>query len=224
MRMPRLIAPAALLFAFASLQASAQTSVPANQISIKGDPMPFVKPPAGVKVAIVEYEDLECPACAAAFPTVHAAAHHYNIPVEEHFFQIPGHAWSHEAAIFSNYLKAKVSPQLAEEYRREVFASQYRISSKDDLRNFTQAFMAKAGKQMPFVVDPTGQFDKEVNASTDDGIKFGLQHTPTIFVVTANRWIEVANTNDLYAAIDQAEAEAGKATATNMHRTAPARR
>lgn len=212
MRMSRLFVPA-LLLTLAPFAASAQTSVPPNQVSVKGDAS-FLKPPAGAKVAIVEYEDLECPACAHAFPIVHSAANHYHVPLEEHDFQIQSHQWSHEAAIFAHYLKAKVSPQLAEEYRREVFATQSRIASKEDLRNFTQGFMSKAGKQMPFVVDPTGEYDREVNQSTAEGIKFGLQHTPTVFVVTPNRWIEVADVDQIYAAIDQAQAEAGRTTAS----------
>ncbi len=220
MRMPRLLVPA-LLPVFACLAASAQTSVPPNQVSVKGDAS-FIKPPSGARVAIVEFEDLECPACAHAFPIVHVAANHYHLPLEERDFQIPGHIWSHEAAIFSHYLRAKVSPQLAEEYRREVFASQARIASKDDLRSFNQSFMSRAGKQMPFVVDPTGEFDREVNASTAEGLRFGLQHTPTIFVVTPTHWIEVADVNDMYAAIDQAEAEAGRTASAGAHRTTTA--
>ena len=222
MRMPRLFAPA-LLFALVPLAASTQTSVPPNQVSVKGDAS-FLKPPTGAKIAIVTFEDLECPACAHAFPIVHVAATHYRIPLEERFFQIPNHVWSHDAAIFSNYLQAKVSPQLAEEYRREVFASQQRISSKDDLRSFNQGFMTKAGKPMPFVVDPTGEYDREVNASTAEGSRFGLQHTPTIFVVTPTHWIEVADVNDMYAAIDQAEAETNRSTAPNVRRTTTAHR
>ena len=215
--MPRRLAPA-LLFALAPLAVPAQTSVPPNQVSVKGDAS-FLKPPAGAKVAIVEFEDLECPACAHAFPIVHVAANHYHVPLEERDFQIPNHIWSHDAAIFSHYLKAKVSPGLAEEYRREVFASQQRIASKDDLRNFNQSFMSRAGKQMPFVVDPTGEYDREVNATTAEGSRFGLQRTPTIFVVTPTHWIEVADVNDMYAAIDQAEAETNRTTASNTHRT-----
>ena len=32
----------------------------------------MLKPPAGAKVAIYEFDDLECPACAHALPIVHA--------------------------------------------------------------------------------------------------------------------------------------------------------
>lgn len=206
----------ALLLSLAPLAISAQTSIPPNQGTSFKDTS-ILKPPAGAKVAVIEFEDLECPACAHAFPIVHAAVSHYHIPLEEYFFQIPGHIWSHDAAIFSNYLKAKVSPQLAEEFRREVFASQYRIASRDDLHGFEQQFMRAHGQQMPFVLDPTGAFDREVNDTTNLGMKLGVQHTPTIVVVTPHRWIEVADVDDMYAAIDQAEAEVDHSAPAATH-------
>lgn len=215
--MPRLLAPVFLL-AFAPLALSAQSTVPAH--SPQATPFKdtsMLKPPPGQKIAIIEFEDLECPICARAFPVVHAAAKQYNVPVIEYNFQIPYHQWSHEAATFSNYLKATVSPELAEDYRREVFASQYRISSKDDLMAFTQKFMADHGKQMPFVVDP--KFAKEVDQTTALGLKLGVLHTPTIIVVTPTHWYEVIDMMDLYTALDQAEAQVGNAHPT-VHHTA----
>ena len=41
----------------------------------------MLRAPAGVPVAIYEFEDLECPACAHAFPIVHAAVEKYKIPL-----------------------------------------------------------------------------------------------------------------------------------------------
>lgn len=222
MRMPRLFAPS-VLFLLAPFAVLAQTSLPPNQMTNFKDTSSF-KPPAGAKVAVIEYEDLECPACAAAFPTVHAAVSHYHIPLEEFDYQIPNHLWSHDAAIFAHYLKAKVSPELAEEFRRETFASQYRIASKDDLHNWEQLFMKQHGKQMPFVVDPTGQYDREIKASTEQGQRIGVMHTPTILVVTPTHWIEVADPQQMYAAIDQAEAESGHAAPTGAHRNGTPRR
>lgn len=210
----------ALLLTFAPVVLSAQTSIPPNQLSAFKDTS-MLKPPPGQKIAILEFEDMECPVCARAFPVVHAAAAHYHVPLEEYDFQIPYHQWSHEAATFAHYLKAKVSPELAEDYRRQVFASQYRISSKDDLMAFTQKFMADHGKQMPFVIDPI--FSKEVDESTALGNKLGVQHTPTIIVVTPNHWIEVADMMQMYAALDQAEADvahSGGATTAAAHHTA----
>ncbi len=195
-----------LLFcAVAVAAATAQTSLPPNQVSRFIDTS-MLKPPAGVKVAIIEWEDLECPACARAFPIVHQAIDHYKIPLLRHDFQIPGHQWSHEASLYARYLEDKVSPALATDYRRQVFASQFRIASKDDLNQFTQQFFAKSGKQLPFVVDPTGQLGKEVDADKALGLKLGLTETPTIVVVTPKGWIQVKDVMDLYQAIDQAQA------------------
>jgi len=209
---------ACLAFSLSSIPAIAQTSVPPNQVSTLQDTS-SLKPPPGAKVAIIEYEDLECPHCAYAFPFVHAAAKHYQIPIVECDFQISYHHWSHDAALCAHYLKAKVSPALSEEYRREVFASQDRIASRDDLRNFTQIFFKQHGLQMPFVMDPSGQFNDEINASTAQANRIGLRETPSIFVVTSDHWIQIKNPNDLYEAIDQAEAQVAHTSVRrkNMH-------
>ena len=137
---------AAFLLSLASAGASAQISVPPNQVTPFKDTS-MLKPPAGSKVAVVEWEDLECPACAKAFPIVHQAINHYHLPLVRHDFQIPGHVWSHEAAIYARYMQDKISLDLATDYRRQVFASQFRIASKDDLKAFTQQFLSSKGQQ-----------------------------------------------------------------------------
>ncbi len=194
--MSRLLS-ATLLFSLAGVAATAQTALPAGQGTRFRD--------TSMKVAIMEWEDLECPACAHAFPFVHTAISHYKIPLERYDFQIPGHLWSHEASLYARYLQDKVSPDIATDYRRQVFASQYKIASKDDLNRFTQEFFQAHGKQVPFVLDPTGQLEREVSADNSLGLKLGLLHTPTIVVVTPKGWIEVVDVSDLYQAIDQAE-------------------
>lgn len=201
-----------VLLSLAVVSATAQVSVPPNQVDHFKDTSMLV-PPAGAKVAIVEWEDMECPACAHAFPFVHMAVDHYHIPLVRYDFLIPGHIWSREAALYARYLQDKVSPEMATEYRREVFASQYKLASKDDLNRFTQEFFTKRGKQMPFVVDPTGALIREINADVALGDKLGLLQTPTLVVVTAKGWIQVKDVADLYQAIDQAEAMVGSAPA-----------
>jgi len=211
-----------LLVVFGVAGAQAQTAV-GGAVSHFTDTS-MLKPPAGQKIAIIEWEDLECPACAHAFPTVHAAIAHYKIPLIRRDFQIPGHIWSHDASIIARYLQDKVSPTVAEEYRREVFASQYQIASKDDLHNFMMKFFQTQHQVMPFVVDPTGQFAKEVDADRDLGLKMGLQHTPTIIVATQKSWVQVTDVNDLYSVIDAAIAQTGGAspTAATAHNAATA--
>jgi hypothetical protein len=62
-----------------------------------------LKPPAGAKVAIIEFEDLE-----------RGAMSHYHIPRVHHDFLIQSHAWSRAGSIYARYLEDKVSPQMAE--------------------------------------------------------------------------------------------------------------
>jgi protein-disulfide isomerase len=223
LRLPAMyrVLSAALLLTLSGAAGVAQSSVgatPSNPATKFRDTSMLVPPP-GAKIAVFEWEDLECPMCAHAFPFVHMAVDHYKIALVRRDFQIPGHVWSHEASIYARYLEDKVNAELATDYRRQVFASQFRISSKDDLNKFTQDFFKSKGKQMPFVLDPTGQLAKEVDADKDLGLKLGVMHTPTILVVTNKGWIEVCDVADLYQAIDQAEAAVASAPAP-VHHTA----
>ena len=221
MAMSRLLS-AVLLASLAGAAASAQTSVGAGTMTPFKDTS-MLKPPAGAKVAIIEWEDLECPSCAHAFPIVHEAAKHYNIPLVRYDWPLQMHVWSHEGAIIARYIQDTISPSGAEEYRREVFASQYQIASKDDLQKFTQKFFTDHGRQLPFVIDPHQQFVKEVDADAALAEKAGLNHTPTIVVVTAHHYIEVMDVMQLYSAIDQAEASVaheGAAAPAAAHHTA----
>ena len=210
--MSRALLALALVFPLAAVPAKAQTSLPPNQVDHFRDTSMLV-PPAGAKIAIVEWEDLECPACAHAFPFVHMAIDHYHIPLVRYDFLIPGHIWSREGALYARYLQDKVSPELATQYRREVFASQFKIASKDDLNRFTQEFFKRNGKQMPFIIDPSGELAKQVNADVALGNKLGLSETPTLVVVMTHGWIQVKDVSDLYQAIDQAEASVGGSAA-----------
>ena len=183
---------AAALVLAAALPAAAQTSAPPNT----GDPFKdtsMLKPPAGAKVAIIEFEDLECPSCAHAYPTVHAAIEHYKIPLVRYDFIISYHIWSREAAITARYLLEKGSPELSEQYRHDVFATQATIASREDLQNYTRKWFAAHGQKMPFVIDPSGVCAKEVQVDCDLGKRLGLLHTPTIIVVTAYRWVHVTD-------------------------------
>lgn len=202
-QMTRLTLAAALLL---TLPAVAQFSAPPNTGNRFKDTS-MVKPPAGAKVAIYEFEDLECPACAHAFPIVHSAVEHYKIPLVRHDFPLNMHIWSRDAAVIARYIQDKISPQLAEDYRRAVFANQTAISSKEDLQNFSQKFFQSHGHPMPFVIDPSGLFSAEVQADYTLGERIGLSQTPTIFVVTQKNWVQVTDITYLYQTIDSALAQ-----------------
>lgn len=187
--------------------AGAQTAMPQANATVFKDTSVF-RPPSGAKVAIIEFEDLECPLCAHVSPMVRDAMSHYHIPRVHYDFIIPGHIWSRTGAIYARYLQDKVSAQVAEDYRRDVFASQRLIASQDDLQQFTRRWFQAHGQAMPFVLDPSGKCAAEVEADCALGRRTGIAHTPTLVVATAHRWIEVTEPDQLYAAIDRAEAEA----------------
>jgi protein-disulfide isomerase len=196
----------AALLLCVSLPAVAQFSAPPNQANTFKDTS-MVKPPAGAKVAIYEFEDLECPACARAFPIVHAAVDRYKIPLVRHDFPLKMHIWSFDAAVTARYLQDKVSPKTAEEFRRDVFANQMSIASKDDLESFTRRWFASHGQNIPFVMDPSGLFTQEVKSDYTLGERIGLTQTPTIFVVTNKGWTQIMDPTLLYQTIDAALAE-----------------
>jgi protein-disulfide isomerase len=180
--MNRIVLAAALLLALPS-------AVPAlAQTTFRDTSM--LRAPAGSKVAIFEFEDLECPACAHAFPIVHEAVEHYKIPLLRHDFPLRMHIWSFDAAVNARYMQDKISPQFAEDYRRAVFANQTSIASKDDLNAFTL------------------------------GERVGLTQTPTIFIVTQKGYVQVNDVTQLYSMLDTAIAEAGSATTAKAKTTA----
>jgi protein-disulfide isomerase len=215
--MNRLTLAATLLLALPGCaSAFAQTSAPPNTGSAFKDTS-MVKPPAGAKVAIYEFEDLECPACAHAFPIVHAAVDHYKIPLVRHDFPLRGHIWSHDAAVIARYIQDKISPKDAEEYRRTVFANQASIATKDDLQNFSRKYLQAHGHPMPFVIDPNGLFAAEVDADYTLGERIGLQETPTIFVVTPKNWVQIKDVALLDQVIESAIAQTASTTPSPAH-------
>jgi protein-disulfide isomerase len=127
-----------------SPSAPALPTQPQPDANQPNDGFPFhdtsiLKPPAGAKVAIYEFEDLECPACAQAFPLVHAAAAQYKVPLVRRDYPWPFHAWSFDAAVTARYIEDTISPSLADTFRGDVFANQASIASKEDLDRFTRS-------------------------------------------------------------------------------------
>ena len=82
-----------------------------------------LKPPPGARVAIVVFEDLECPTCAVAYPQVWEACKRYNVPVVLHDFPLPMHPWSFDAAVFARYFDTK-SQKLGDDFRGYIYKNQ----------------------------------------------------------------------------------------------------
>jgi protein-disulfide isomerase len=205
------LAPAALLAAALFVSApAAHAQFGAPPTTPVHDPA-ALKPPAGARVAIIEFEDLECPDCAHANPLLKEAAAKYNIPWVRHDFPLPMHAWSFQAAVNGRFFDTK-SNNLGNDYRDSVFANQISIESLAQLQDFTKNFASAHGVALPFAVDPMGKLAQDVKTDYALGQRIGIEHTPTIWIVTnaahAPPFVEVVDRSKLFQLIDAALAEA----------------
>lgn len=168
-----------------------------------------LRPPRGASLAIVVFEDLQCPDCARAAPLVEEAGRTYKIPVVRHDFPLPQHNWSKEAAILARWFETK-SAKIGNEFRDRVFASQESIATTDQLHTFAEKFAEEKKMSLPFAVDPQGKLAAMVEADKALGTRIGIQHTPTIYVVsnthTGTPFVEVVDRSQLYSLIDEMKA------------------
>jgi protein-disulfide isomerase len=165
---------------------------------------PALKPPKGTAVAIVVFEDLECPDCARAAPLLEEAAKTYNIPVVRHDFPLQMHPWAMDAAILARYFDTHAK-KIGNEFRDTVFQHQLEIN-KDNLRAFAEKFAESKKIDLPFVVDPQGKLAGLIEADRNLGNSIGLNHTPTIYVVSNKNvgkpFVEVVDRSQLFQLID----------------------
>jgi protein-disulfide isomerase len=160
----------------------ASVPVSAQMAAGNAEKIQALRPPAGAKVAIIVFEDLQCPDCARAAPLVEQVAKVEKVPVVRHDFPLPMHNYSRQAAIIARYFDTK-SKKLGDEWRDYVFANQTAITP-ENLNSKAQAFATSHGTAMPFMLDPGGKLAAKVQADFALGQRIGIQHTPTIFVVS----------------------------------------
>jgi len=178
-------------------------------LAVAQDKASILKPPKGASVAIVIFEDLECPDCARAAPLVAEASRTYKIPLVRHDYPLPMHPWAYDAAILARYFDTH-SKAIGNEFRDTVFRHQLEIT-KETLRPFAEKFAAAHKIDLPFVVDPEGKLAKLVEADRELGRQLDLQHTPTLYVVSNKRsgtpFVEVVDRSQLFQLIDSMKKE-----------------
>ncbi len=167
-------------------------------------------PPPGARVALIEFEDMECPDCSRANPLLKEAAEKYHIPWVRHDFPLPMHNWSFTAAVNARWFDTK-SKKLGDDYRDYIFDNQISIETPAQLAQFTSKFAQAHGIPLPFAIDPQGKLAGLVKSDYALGQRIGIEHTPTIWVVTANSkgapFVEVVDRSRLFQLIDQALAD-----------------
>jgi protein-disulfide isomerase len=157
-------------------------AVPALAQGTMSDKIASLRPPAGAKVAVIVFEDLQCPDCARAAPLLEEVTQAEKVPLVRHDFPLPMHNYSRRAAIIARYFDTK-SKKIGDAWRDYVFANQLAITPETlDARAAT--FAKEHGTAMPFMLDPGGKFEAAIQKDFALGQKIGIQHTPTIFVVS----------------------------------------
>jgi protein-disulfide isomerase len=165
---------------------------------------PALRPPKGSQVALVVFEDLQCPQCRRVAPILEQAAKTYKIPLVRHDFPLPMHNWSYQAAVMARYFDA-TSKALGDEFRDYIFANQLEINPQN-LRGYADKFAAEHKIALPYQIDPQGKLAAEVNADRDVGKAIKLEHTPTVYVVSNRNptrpYVEMKDSSQLYSLID----------------------
>jgi protein-disulfide isomerase len=165
---------------------------------------PVLRPPKGAPVALVVFEDLQCPQCRRVSPILEQASKTYKIPLVRHDFPLPMHNWSYQAAVMARYFD-ETSKALGNEFRDYIFSNQLEINPQN-LRGYADKFASEHKVGLPFVIDPQGKFAAEVNADRDIGKAIKLEHTPTVYVVSSRHperpYVEMKDSSQLYALID----------------------
>jgi protein-disulfide isomerase len=170
----------------------------------------LLHPPQGSKVAVVVFEDLQCPDCANANPLLEEAARKYDVPLVRYDFPLPRHVWAQDAAVLGRYFDTK-SQKLGDEFRDAIFKDQPQLN-KENLHAFAEQFARKNQIALPPNVDPDGKLAAEVQANRAMGLQLGVSHTPTIYVVnnqhSGTPFVEVVHRSDLFQMIEAMRQEA----------------
>jgi len=163
-----------------------------------------LKPPKGAQLAIIVFEDLQCPQCGRSNPLLEQASKTYKIPLVRYDFPLPMHNWSYNAALIARYFDTQ-SQKLGDDFRDYVFAHQLEIFPYN-LRSIAEKFAADHKVSLPFAIDPQGELAAKITADKNLGQRVGINHTPTIYLVSSKPQgpsiMEVKDNNQLFQMID----------------------
>jgi len=190
----------------------AAAAVSAAAVSAAASFASLLPPPAGAKVAIVVFQDLEWPDCATAYPLLVETARAHNVPLVVHDFPLPRHSWSFQAAVNARFFDQQ-SQKLGDEFRGYILQNQKQIVDQAALQRLTEEFASENKLELPIVVDPEGKLANMVTADFRLGQRIGVEHTPTVFVVSVGRpaysFVETIDRQKLDRVIQEMQKKAG---------------
>ena len=137
----------------------------------------------GAQYKLIEFDDLECPACATINSEMLQEVTSYHLHLIRYDIAIDGHTWSRRAEITALWFD-RHSSGLGELYRNMLFADQSKIATTSDLYTFTTAFARQHHVSLPFLIDPGGHLAALLREHFILARSLGVTETPTFVVIT----------------------------------------
>lgn len=141
-----------------------------------------LKPPAGAKVAVVVFMDLQSPECARAVTAAWEAANAHKVPLLLHDFPLPRHNWAFDAAVWARYFDQK-SATLGNDFRKFILANQSQIT-RENLLQWAQRFGEENKAVVSLPNDADGRLAEKVKSDFALGQSVGVEHSFTLWVVS----------------------------------------
>ncbi|WP_031511338.1 DsbA family protein [Streptomyces megasporus] len=185
----------------ASAEASDGTAVAPASVLVRPDSHRLSTAEDG-KVTVVEFLDLECESCRAAFPVVEQLREEYEgrVTFVIRYFPLPGHknaelaARAVEAAAAQGELEAMYTKM----YETQESWGDQQVSHEETFRGFARELGLDMKRFEADWKDPATA--KRVEKDRRDGLMLGVQGTPTFFV--NGQRPEITSYEDFKAAIE----------------------
>ena len=143
-----------------------------------------ISPPAGDRVRFVEFLDLECEACRAAYPTVERLRAEYagRVDFVARYFPLPGHLNSEPAALAVEAAarQGRYEAMYQTMYETQASWGDQQVPHAATFRGFAERLGLDMAAYDRDVADPAVR--QRVLADRDDGLAVGVQGTPTFFL------------------------------------------
>ncbi|OGD83698.1 hypothetical protein A3G14_00780 [Candidatus Curtissbacteria bacterium RIFCSPLOWO2_12_FULL_38_9] len=150
-----------------------QSELISNAPHTVGDP--------GAAVVVVEFADLQCPACRSADPIVHQLLENYGEDVYYVFRHYP-------LSIHKNAKKAAQAAEAAAsqgkffEMVEKLYASQSDWQDSGNAQEHFETYAAEIGLNIDQFKSEINQFNDPIESDFALGNRFGVQSTPTFFI------------------------------------------
>lgn len=135
-------------------------------------------------VTVVEFLDFECEACRAQFPVLERLRAEYDgrVDVVIRYFPMPGHTNSlpAAAAVEAAAQQGALEDMYVMMYETQAGWGESQESKAELFVSFAKELGLDIGEFRATVDDPATE--KRIEADVDDGVRLGVQATPTIYV------------------------------------------